>query len=49
MKLLTMLMVAIFGSTLYVSAQQPDRIAIEGFLITADSKYEKVFLMGDNI
>jgi len=46
MKLLTMLVAAIIGLTIYVSAQQPGRFAIEGFLITSDGKYEKVFLTG---
>ena len=46
MKLLTMLMLAVLGFTMNVSAQKPERIAIEGYLISADGAYEKVFLMG---
>ena len=46
MKLLTMLMAAIIGLSMYVSAQQQERIAIEGILIMPDDKYEKVFLLG---
>ncbi|MEO1856080.1 MAG: hypothetical protein ABGY95_01775 [Rubritalea sp.] len=46
MKLLTILMAATLGLTMSVVAQQPERVTIEGVLITADGEYEKVFLMG---
>ncbi len=39
-------MAGLIGLTMYVSAQQPDRVTIEGVLIMPEGDYEKVFLMG---